>query len=56
VPQSNAIFGFLLAAFIIFIVQRGELPTYLGFILATPQQPPAQNASVAPTAIAAATG
>lgn len=35
--QSNIIFGFLLAAFVIFITQRGELPIYLGFLLATPK-------------------
>lgn len=35
--QSNIIFGFLFAAFVIFITQRGELPIYLGFILAKPR-------------------
>lgn len=27
-PQSNVIFGFLFAAFLIFITSRGELPDY----------------------------
>jgi hypothetical protein len=31
--QSNVIFGFLLAAFIVFITMRGELPVYMGFLL-----------------------
>lgn len=31
--QSNIIFAYLLAAFIIFITMRGELPKYLGFII-----------------------
>lgn len=45
--QSTVIFGFLFAAFLVFITQRGELPIYLGFILATPKQPvaPAPNTS-----------
>jgi hypothetical protein len=37
--QSNVIFGFLAAAWLIFITVRGELPTYLGFLLASPQAP-----------------
>lgn len=37
--QSTIIFAFLFAAFVVFITQRGELPIYLGFILATPTQP-----------------
>lgn len=32
--QSNVVFGFLLVAFLIFITARGELPIYLGFLLA----------------------
>jgi hypothetical protein len=31
--QSNVIFAFLFAAFVIFITMRGKLPTYLGFLL-----------------------
>lgn len=38
-PQSNIIFFYLLAFFVVFITARGELPVYLGFLLATPQQP-----------------
>ena len=37
IPQSSIIFAYLLAAFVIMITQRGELPVYLGFILATPK-------------------
>jgi hypothetical protein len=39
-PQSNAIFFFLFAAFFVFITLRGELPKYLGFLLASPAPPP----------------
>jgi len=35
--QSNVIFFFLFAAFVVFITQRGELPTYLGLLLASPK-------------------
>lgn len=38
--QSTIIFGYLAAAFLIFIVQRGELPTYWGFLVSSPAQPP----------------
>jgi len=31
--QSNVIFAYLLIAFIVFITVKGELPTYLGFLL-----------------------
>jgi hypothetical protein len=31
--QSNVIFAFLAMAFIIFVTVRGELPTYMGFVL-----------------------
>lgn len=31
--QSNVIVAYLLIAFIVFITVRGELPTYLGFLL-----------------------
>lgn len=37
--QSTIIFGYLAAAFFIFITQRGELPTYWGFIVSTPNTP-----------------
>jgi hypothetical protein len=36
VPQSNVIFFYLFAAFLVFITMRGELPKYLGFLLASP--------------------
>jgi hypothetical protein len=39
--QSNAIFFFLIAAFIIFITMRGELPTYLGFLVGGSSSAPA---------------
>lgn len=35
--QSNSIFFFLFAAFFVFITMRGELPKYMGFILASPK-------------------
>lgn len=31
--QSNAIFAFMFAAFVVFVTMRGELPTYMGFLL-----------------------
>lgn len=34
--QSNVIFFFLFAAFFVFITMRGELPKYMGFLLASP--------------------
>jgi len=34
--QSSVIFGFLAAAFLIFITMRGELSVYMGFLLASP--------------------
>lgn len=34
--QSSVIFFFLFAAFIVFVTQRGELPTYLGLLLLSP--------------------
>jgi hypothetical protein len=37
-PQSNAIFFALFLAFLIFITARGELPLYLGFLLASPKE------------------
>jgi hypothetical protein len=36
-PQSNVIFFYLFAAFFVFITMRGELPKYMGFLLASPQ-------------------
>ena len=36
--QSSIIFGYLAVAFFIFITQRGELPTYWGFLVSTPKQ------------------
>lgn len=39
--QSSVIFGFLLAAWLIFITQRGELPLYWGFLAKSPQTPSA---------------
>lgn len=35
--QSGVIFFALLLAFIVFITQKGELPTYLGLLLLSPQ-------------------
>ena len=35
--QSSVIFFFLFAAFIVFITQKGELPTYLGLLFLSPQ-------------------
>ena len=37
--QSTIIFGFLFAAFFIFITQKGELGIYWGFLVSSPQQP-----------------
>lgn len=34
--QSTVIFGFLVAAFFIFITLKGELPTYAGLLLLSP--------------------
>lgn len=50
--QSNVIFAFLFAAFIIFVTMRGDLPKYLGFVLgetapATPGGPVADTGSQA---------
>lgn len=36
--QSSVIFFVLFAAFVIFITQKGELPTYLGLLLLSPPQ------------------
>lgn len=57
-PQSNVIFFYLFAAFVIYVTIRGELPLYLGFLLSTPQDnsivrsdlPPVQTSSVSDTA------
>jgi hypothetical protein len=35
--QSNAIFGFLFIAFLVYITMKGELPVYLGFLFGGPQ-------------------
>lgn len=35
--QSNAIFFFMSAAFFMFVTMRGELPKYMGFLLASPK-------------------
>lgn len=32
-PQSNVIFAYLLAAFLIFITMRGELRIYMGLLI-----------------------
>lgn len=45
--QSSVIFGFLALAFLVFITQRGELPTYWGFLVKSPAAP-----SSGPTATA----
>lgn len=37
--QSTIIFGYLAVAFLIFITQRGELPTYWGFLVSSPATP-----------------
>ncbi len=34
--QSSWIAGYIFLAFLIFITMRGELPKYLGFLLASP--------------------
>jgi hypothetical protein len=39
--QSNVIFGFIAVAFLLFITQRGELPIYWGFLVASPKAPAA---------------
>jgi hypothetical protein len=41
--QSNVIFAYLLIAFIVFITVRGELPTYLGFLLGGTSSPVSQG-------------
>jgi hypothetical protein len=35
-PQSNVIFFYVFAAFFVYITLRGELPKYMGFLLASP--------------------
>lgn len=37
--QSTVIFGFLAAAFLVFITQRGELPVYWGLLVKSPSTP-----------------
>lgn len=34
-PQSSAIFAFVAIAFLVFITQRGELRSYMGFFFGT---------------------
>lgn len=46
--HSSVIFFYLLAAFVIFITMRGELPRYLGFLLASPKAAPVQAAQTSP--------
>lgn len=31
--QSTIVFGFMLSAFVVFITMRGELRTYMGFLI-----------------------
>jgi len=51
--QSNTIFGFLLASFVIYITVRGEFSKYSGFFLgsavATAPAPPASTPTPTPT-------
>lgn len=42
--QSSVIFFYLFVAFVVYITQRGELPTYLGLLLASPPKAVPQNA------------
>jgi hypothetical protein len=42
-PQSNVIFFYMFAAFFVFITLRGELPKYMGFLLASPKGPTNTN-------------
>ncbi len=35
-PQSSIILFYLIAGFIVYVVSKGELPTYLGFLTGTP--------------------
>lgn len=37
--QSTIIFGYLFVAFLVFIIQRGELPIYWGFLVSSPATP-----------------
>lgn len=58
--QSNVIAGFIFVAFLIYITMKGELPTYMGFLLSSaPSAYAPPTASVAPvgaTASAPASG
>lgn len=40
--QSSVIFFFIFAAYFVFITVRGELPIYMGLLLASPKQAPAK--------------
>lgn len=47
--HSNVIAGFIFAAFLIYITLKGELPTYMGFLLSSaPSTYKPPTASVAP--------
>lgn len=46
-PQSNVIFFYIFAAFVIFITMRGELSVYMGFLLASPVNQKAPTAKEA---------
>ena len=45
--QSSIIFFYLVAAFIVFITQKGELPAYLGLLLLSPPQQPTGSGTAA---------
>lgn len=57
--QSNVIFAYLFAAFLIFITLRGELPLYMGLILgsgqSTPTPVPTATATPAASSVAPTT-
>jgi hypothetical protein len=46
--QSNTIVGFTIAAFILFITVRGELPIYMGLLFGTKSS--IESAPLAPAA------
>jgi hypothetical protein len=50
--QSNVIALFVIAAFVLFITSRGELPVYMGFLLGGPS---AKDQAVAGVKISAGT-
>lgn len=54
--QSNVIAGYIFAAFLIYITLKGELPTYMGFLLSSaPSSYAPPTASVAPVGAQAST-